>query len=173
MKYDHEMWNTIMAMMSYAERKLDGVMLAEVRGLHESAMNSFTLSMNQIAWFLEYFSGENHLNPPHGLDRLNDAETEASQSDDLQASSTENGKKSVKEAQRRIDERKRLRPVTESQEKLEQTKDARQEKELAVQRDKTERERPAQELTAARKAEKAAEEAVKKAEEAVKKGSEK
>ena len=172
MKYDHEMWDVIMKLFDYAEKRLEerggGIMLAEVSKLHEQAMNGFSLHRDQIAWFLQYFSGEDCLNVPPGLDRLDDAEVEASKGD-IQASSTENGKKAVKAAQKRLEERERMRPVIEAEEKLRAAEQIRKDKDIAAQRDKDERDRPGRELKEAQKAEQAAEDEVKKAAELVQK----
>lgn len=181
MKYDHEAYDLIMKLMEYAEKQLEahdkGVMLFEVRGLHEQAMTTFSLHKDQVAEFLHYFIGEDCLNVLPGLDRLNEAEVEAtiaaSQGSSLKASSTQAGKKAVKEAQKRLDERKRMAPVAEAQEKKKQAEELRAEKERVAKQVQAERDRPKRELDEARKAEKAAEAAVKEAEEAVKKGPEK
>ena len=171
MKYDHELWDTIMTLMDYAERKLEahgnGVMLAEVRSLHEQAMNEFSLHKDQIMWFLSYLGEEHYILPAPGMDSLTEAEVEATQGD-IKASSTKEGKRAVEEAQKRLGERVRLAPVLEAQEKLKQVENARKEKELAVQLDKEKRDRPKRELDEARKAEKAAGDEVKKAEASVK-----
>ena len=171
MKYDSELWDTIMTMMDFSERRLEerggGIMLAEVRKLHEQAMDTFSLHRDQLAWFLNYFCGEDCLNAPPGLDRLSDFEVEATLGD-IKASSTAEGKRAVKEAQKRLDERERMRPVTEAQSKLDEAEQLRKEKELVAQRDKEARDRPKRELDEARKAEKAAEEEIKKAEAIVK-----
>lgn len=172
MKYNSEIWDVIMKLFDYAERQLEahdkGTMLSEVRGQHEQAMATFSLHRDQLAWFLNYFCGEDCLNAPPGLDRLNAAETEAVQGD-IKASSTKEGKRAVKEAQKRLDKRERMRPVLDAQEKLKQAEDARKEKELAAQRDEEARARPKRELKEAQEAEKAAGDEVKKAEETVQK----
>ena len=131
MKYDHEMWDQIMTLMSFAEKKLEehgsGVMLAEVRKLHEQAMNEFTLHRDQITWFLSFMSSEDYILPAPGMDRLTPAETEAVEGD-ITAFSSKEGKRAVKEAQKRLDKRERMRPVLDAQEKLKQAEDARKEK---------------------------------------------
>lgn len=173
MRYDHEIWDVMMHLFEYAERELEkkqkGTMLSEVRKLHEDAINTFTLHPDAMSWFLRYFISEECLNAPPGLDRLSDAETEATQGD-IKASSTKEGKRAVVQAQKRLEEQARMGPVLVAQAKLKEAEKVRQERESAIQEAKAERDRPSLELKEAAKAEKAAEAAVKEAEEAVKKG---
>ena len=174
MRYDHPLWDVMMQLFEYSEKKLEeagkGTMLADTRQLHQSVVKEFTLHRDQIARFLQYFSSEDCLNPLPGLDRLNDAETEAVQGGDIKAVSTAEGRRAVKEASKRLEEREKMRPVTEAQEKLKQAEELRSEKERIAKQVQEERARPGRELKEAQKVEQSAEAAVTAAEEAVKKG---
>ena len=172
MRYDHPLYDVMMQLFTFAEKQLEehgkGIMLSEIRGLHETAVNEFALHRDRVAEALKYISFEDCVNPLPGLDRLNDAEIEATQGD-IKATSTKEGQRAVKAAQERLDERARLQPVAVAKEELEQKEDARRDKESVVREAKAERDRPAVELREAKKAEEAAKAAVRKAEEDVKK----
>ena len=155
MKYDHVLWDSILKILQYGKERLmkrgNTVMCAEVDRVYQSAINNFTMPLNQLAWALSFICKEQGILPPVGSDNLTEDEKEAVRAEDLKAVSSKEGIKAVKIAHERLLEAEKMRPVTEAKEKLDRAKETVESKQRVLKAQEEERDRPAAELAEAEK----------------------
>ena len=155
MKYDHILWDSMLKILQHSKERLmfrgNSTMCAEIDKVYQSAINDFTMPLNQLAWALHFICTENELLPGIGLDVLNADERKAVEDEDLKATSTEAGHKAVRIAHKRLVKAEKMRPVTEAKQRLDKANELKAEKKRLADEAKVERDRPERELSEAEK----------------------
>ena len=155
MKYDHVLYDSMLKILQHAKERLkargNGTMYAEVDRVYQSGINNFSLPQTQLAWALTFLCTEPELLPGIGLDTLNDDESAPALADDLKATSTEAGKKAVKEAHKRLVKAAKRKPITDAEAIVAKAETIEKEKRVAAEAARAEREKPDRELTEAKK----------------------
>lgn len=149
MRYDHELWDSVLKILQHGKERLlakgNGTMCAEVDRVYQSAINTFSMPLNQLAWALHFICTEQGVLPPIGLDKLNDDEKRAVEDKDLQATSTENAFKSIRLAHKRLVKAEKMKPVTDAQKLVDEAEALRAEKKRLADEAERERNKPARE----------------------------
>lgn len=173
MKYDHVLWDHIMAIMQHViehprmEQK-GGFLRGDLSKIYNQAVTELYLTKDQIRAFIEFAINEQFIIPDHWFPDMTEAEREV-KNGDIKGVTTAEAKRAVEAAQKRLEERERMRPVTEAQAALDQAKSSLEATERAAILAEEEKKRPEKELSEAQAALKQAEKELKAAELSIKK----